>query len=236
MSDGIDVRVTPALHPTNVEKIEGYDADTALVLGQTVTAFSEAYIGIGKVHTAREAAKRNPTWNEAQQVIKTQDMADAVFARVAKAMDSEGARLSKAIAHLEGELSQPVEARASHPIAQEIRAHIKSLPAGQRMPFIKQAIEAGDHETAQAALGTVPYLSGIDPNTRAILTRMYHEKAQPALAKRLKAMQGAKALIEDRGGLVMRELEKAVGMRADKVQRLRNARNEAEQAFVLKDA
>jgi hypothetical protein len=234
MSTPVSTKVTPALHPDNVTQVDGYDEETAPVLAPTLTAFDEAYQGIQQVHAAREKAKSNPTWNEAMQIIHTQQLADKVLARVAKAMDGTRAALEKGIAHLEKELSQPVESRASHPIAQEIRAHIKSLPAGQRMPFIKEAIEADDHDTAQAALGTVSYLSGIDAKTQAILTRIYHEKASPLLAKRLKAMSGAKALIEERGGLVFGELEKAVGVSSHKVKQLRDAKDAAEQAFVLK--
>jgi len=235
MSTPVSTKVTPALHPDHVTRISGYDDETAPVLAQTLNAFDEAYQGVQKVHEARDKAKMNPTWNHAMQIIHTQELADKVSARVAKAMDTTRANLVKGIEHLEKQLSAPVESRASHPIAQEIRAHIKSLPAGQRMPFIKEAIDAGDHDTAHAALGTVPYLSGIDVKTQAILTRMYHEKANPHLAKRLKAMTGAKALIEERGGLVFGELEKAVGVPPHKVKQLRDAKTASEQAFVLKD-
>lgn len=235
MSIEIDSRVSVSLHPTNVEKIEGYDDETAPVLGHVLAAFNAAYEGIGKVHTARDAAKSNPTWNEAQQIIKTQDMADAVFAHVAKTMDGSRTRLEQGIAHLEKEMTQPVESRASHPISQEIRAHIKNLPSAERMGFIKQAIDAGDHDTAKAALGAPAYLSGIEAGMQESLLRLYREKSNPAMAKRLKAMTNAKELIEKNGALVFGEMEKAVGMRPDQVQRLRNAKTKAEQAFVLKD-
>jgi hypothetical protein len=67
------------------------------------------------------------------------------------------------------------------------------------------------------------------------LLRLYREKTNPATAKRLKAMQGAKALLGERSGLLHSELEKAVGLAPHQVQRLRDARTAAEQAFVLKD-
>jgi hypothetical protein len=235
MSIEIDTRVTASLHPTNVEKIDGYDEDTAPVLGQVVVAFNEAYEGIGKVHTARDAARGNPTWNEAQQIIATQDLADKVFANVAKRMDGTRASLEAGIAHLEKEMRQPVESRASHPVSQEIRSHIKGPPSAQRMGFIKQAIDTGDHDTAMAALGAPAYLSGLEPGMQASLLKLYREKSNPAMAKRLKAMTNAKALIEERGGLVLKEMEKAVGLPPHKVQQLRQAKTQSEQAFVLKD-
>jgi len=231
----IDSRVSASLHPFNVEKLDGVDEETLPVLGHVLAAFNEAYNGIGQVHSAREAARSNPTWNEAQQVIKTQDMADAVFAKVAKRMDGSRANLEAGIAHLEKEMMHPVESRASHPVSQEIRAHIKGLPNAARMTFIKQAIEAGDHDTAMAALGAPAYLSGIEKGAQQVLLRLYREKANPAGAKRLKALTSAKAYIEERGGLVLKELEKAVGLPPHKVEQLRKAKSAAEQAFVLKD-
>lgn len=235
MTIEIDSRVTASLHPTNVEKIDGYDEDTAPVLGQVVAAFSEAYEGVGKIHSAREASKGDPTLTEAAQIMKTQDFADKVFASVAKRMDGTRASLEAGIAHLEKEMTNPVESRAAHPMSKEIREHIKSLPSASRMGFIKQAIDSGDHTTAMAALGAPAYLSGIESGMQASLLRIYREKANPAMAKRLKAMTNAKALIEKNGSLVMTEMEKAVGMRPDQVQRLRAAKSKSEQAFVLKD-
>lgn len=234
MVDNIETRVTPALHPENIKSIDGWDEETAPVLGPTETAFSAAYEGIKSVHAARDASKRNPTWNEAQQVIHTQDFADKVFARVAKTFDTTRASLVKGIEHLEGELSQPVVSGAGTFEASDIRRHMKELPSGERMSFIHKAIEEGDSVTTSAVLGARHYLSGIDAKTQAVLTRMWHEKANPSLAKRLKVMQGARALIEQRAGLVFKELEKAVGAPPHKVKALRDAKTKSEQAFVLK--
>lgn len=108
MSDNIDIRVTPSLHPDTVKEIDGYDDETAAVLAPTMTAFSEAYEGLRKVHDAKAAADRNPTWNDAQKVVHTQDFADKVFLHIARAMDTTRANLEKGIVHLEEQLSQPV--------------------------------------------------------------------------------------------------------------------------------
>jgi hypothetical protein len=236
MSTEVNSLVSPSLHPDNVKALPDYDDDTAAVLAPTETAFSEAYEGLLKVHDAREKAKTNPTWNEAQQVIHTQELADKVFARVAKAMDGTRANLEKGIAHLEQELTQPVTSRAAAPIAAEIRAHVKSLPTSKLHSFIQNAIDTDDHDTVTAVLGAPPYLSGLTPEFQKTYLRFYRERTEPDKAKRLRAMQGAKAMIEERGGLVFKELEKAVGMPPHKVKKLREAKTAAEQAFVLKDA
>jgi len=235
MADMVDTRVTPALHPNNVKEIEGYDDETAPVLAPTVTAFDEAYQGIAAVHTARDKAKTNPTWNEAQQILVTQEMADKVFARIAKAMDGTRANLEKGIAHLEGELSQPVTSRAAAPVASEIRNYVRTLPTAKLHAFIKEALDNGDHDTVTAVLGAPSYLSGLTPEFQKTYLRLYHERNSPEKAKRLKVMHGTKVLIEDRAGLVFKELEKAVGVPPHKAKELREAKTAAEKAFVLKD-
>lgn len=235
MSDDIDTRITPALHPDNVKEVAGYDDDTAPVLAPTMTAFSEAYEGLRQVHNAREKAKLNPTWNESMQIIHTQDLADKVFARIAKAMDGTRGRLEQGITSLEAQLSGPVESKASASIAAEIRAHVKGLKTGERQAFLQKAIDDGDVVSATAVLGAPSYLSGLDPNMQKVLLRFYHERQSPDAAKRLKAMVGAKTMIEQRAGLVFKELEKAVGFPPHKVKKLREAKNEAEAAFILND-
>lgn len=236
MSDNIDIRVTPALHPDNVMEIDGYDSETEAILAPTVTAFDEAYRAIGSVHTAREKAKTNPTWNEAQQIIQTDDFAQKQFARIAKGFDSVRGHLEKGIASIEKELSAPVESKAAHTVATEIRGHLKGLTTDDRMKVIRQAIDEGDHIVATAALGAPAMLSGFDPKMQAVLLRMYHERHNPQSAKRLKVMQAARALIEERGGLVFKELEKAVGAPPQKAKALREAKTAAEKHFVFKDA
>ena len=152
MSGEIDVRVTPSLHPTNVQKIDGYGDDTKHLLAATETAFSEAYIGIGQVHDARAAAARNPTWNEAGQLIQTHNLGERVFTRIAKHFDAALGNLNRGIASIEAELSAPIASSAALRVATEIRAHVKGLKATERMAFVQQAIRDSDQRTATAIL------------------------------------------------------------------------------------
>jgi hypothetical protein len=236
MTTTVDVRVTPSLHPEVVKKIDGYDSETEAVLAPTLNAFSEAYEGIRVVHDAREKAKTNPTWNEAQQIIATDDLAQKQFARIAKVMDGVRGSLVKSIASIEADLSQPVEAKAAHPVASEVRAHIKGLPLGERMKVIQQAITEGDHVVATSVLGAPAMLSGLDPKMQKTLLRVYHEQHNPQATKRLKVMIAAKELIERNGGLVHTELAKAVGAPPHKARQLREAKTAAEKAFVMGQA
>lgn len=230
----VDIRVSASLHPQNVRALDAYDDETALVLGPTVDAFTAAYQGIASVHDARTAAAKDPTLNEAAIAIATQEVADRVFARVAKAIDSTVANLRKGVAHLEGELTKPIEAQAAFPISQEIRAHVSKLPQGERFGFVQSAINGSDHKTATAVLGAPHYLSGLMPEMQAHLLRAYHEKHNKGAAKRLNAMQSALDLLYTRGGLLHSEIEKAVGMRPDKVKELKERKLNADR--MLKSA
>lgn len=233
MPDNIDTRVSLALHPDNVMEIDGFDDETAAVLAPTMTAFSEAYQRIGAVWDGRAKAEKNPSWNQNQVIIETDQFAQKQMAVIAKGFDATRANLAKGIEHLERELTAPITSKAAQSIAAEVRAYAKALPSAERMKFITDALDNGDDLTATAVLGAPNYLSGIDANMQAVFTRVYHERNAPAVAKRLKVMVAAKDMIEERAGIVFTDLEKAVGCPPHKAKRLREARTASEKAFVM---
>ena len=235
MTDNVDHRISPSLHPENVKSIDGFDEQTAPYLAPTMTAFSTAYEGVRAVLAAKEAAAANPTWNEAQQIIHTDDFAQKHLARITKSFDVTRSNLDKAIVALEQQLTTPIESKAAASIAGEIRAFVRDMPTEKRHAFIQQALDAADHVTLGAVLGSPPYLSGLDANFQAVYVRHYHERNSPELAQRLKAMKGAKQMIEERAGLVFESMARAVGAPPHKAAALRKAKTAAEQAFVLKD-
>ena len=236
MSEEVDTRVSLSLHPFNVTKLDGFDENTSPYLAASQTAFSEAYVGIGNVHTVREKAKTHPGWSEVQQIIETQDYADKIFARVARSFDAAAGNLDRSIAALEEQLTSPVAAKAANAVSAEIRAYVRALDTAQRMTFMQRALDGGDQTSLSAVLGAPGYLSGLDQKTVEVFTRLHHERATPEVAKRVRAMKAARDLIGERSGLVHVELERAVGHSAAKVHALRRAKNEAERAFVLKEA
>lgn len=233
MADEIDTRVTPSFHPETVQAIAEYDDDTSSILAGTVSAFTEAYIAVGRVHDASAASKTNPAWNEAAALIHTADFADKLTLQLAKRFDSATAGLTRVIEGLESELSQPIEGKGVGAMAGEIRAYVHSLPDGQQMSFIRNAIEQGDERTVGACLGGPAYLCGITPEVQKVLLKLYHEKANPRAAKQLRAAKAGLELLGERGGLVFGEMEKAVGAKQAKVQKLRAAKAAAEKSFVV---
>lgn len=236
MSDEVDSRVSPALHPLNVQQIEGYSNETAPFLAPTEAAFRQAYEACRDVHNARELAAQNPAWTEGNQIIMTDALARKYLDRVTKTFDITRGRLAEGVASLERDLSAPVASKASLQIAQEIRAHCKALPSGaDRMTFVRDLIAAGDELSASAILGGPAFLSGLTVEQSALFTRMYHEKTSPAVAARLSAMKAAMALIERNAPIVFKEFEKAVGCPAHKAKALREADTAAQKAMVMRD-
>ena len=214
---GVDGRVTPALHPQVVASLEDFDSDTEGELQQVVEAFTHAYETVGKVLDAREAVENDLTLTPADRVLRVADVADKVMERATKAFDKAAANMRSGIANIEKELTTPVQSRAAHTIAAEVRAYIRGLKAEGKSPmdFVRNAIVSGDTDTAMSALGGPAYLSGLDPNAQAVLLRMFHEKNNPVLVKRQRAMQAAADLLDRNGGLIFQSIEKAVGVYED---------------------
>lgn len=232
----LSVNITPALHPDNIKHLDGYDDQTAGYVAHVETAFSEAYEGIKSVWAAKESGMNNPTWNEAMAIIHTDDFAQKKLTRITKTFDASMSNLTKGIDAMEQQLATPLQHTGSTGISQEIRAHAKGLTTEQRRKFLDEAQQSHDHITISAVLSAPGYLSGLSETERQIRTRLYHEATSPDVAKKLKVMKGARSMIEERAGLVFKEIEKAVGAPAHKVKALREAKSKAEAAFILKDA
>lgn len=227
MSTPIDVRITPALHDENITQLDGYDETTAPLLSPVAEALSDAYITLGKIHDARDAAKKNGAWTEGQQVLNVADAAYKQQQRLLKKMDGLVATLDKQAQHFERELQTPLESKAAIPIAAEIRKHMKDLPTEKRHEFLRQAINEGDAVSASAVLGAPPYLSGIDAGFSKTYTRMWNERMTPELAQKLRAVQSAKAMIEARAPLIHEQVEKAMGADWGTVSELRRGNDKA---------
>jgi hypothetical protein len=228
----LDVRVTPSFQSANVRALPQYDTDTAPLFGPVESAFDLALQTCISIHEAREAAKHDLTLTENARLVAVADFADKVTERATRAFDYATTALTNNIAAMEQELSKPVQARAAHAISVEIRAHVKGLKTGAHvMDFVRQAIDRGDHETCGAVLSAPAYLSGMTPETQAVMLRMYHEKANPQTAKRLAAAKAAQDYLDRNAGLFMPQVEKAIGGDYRKIQMLRKGANARAKAF-----
>lgn len=224
-------RPSPTLNVANIQAIEGWDEDTKGYVADAQTAFDTMHKAVEKIIEAREASKRNPTWNEAAQIINTAVLADKVTTQTTALVQSTYKALEKRIAHVEGELKQPLDASVATPFASEVRKHAKELPAGKRNEFVMDLIAAGDAKSLGALLAAPGFLSGLSEEQVRIFTEQHNRKAQPLLAKRLAVMQKAYEKLGDAGSLFIVQAEKAQGVNSTVVARLRAAQSKAEAAF-----
>lgn len=218
MSIQIDTRVSPTLHPDIVRSIEGYDEmnpASMAVIKPIHNAFSNAYRAITSVYDGREAARSNPSWNEAEQVIRTDDLKQDKIDPILREFDTIINDLQKNINQIESNLNAPVQAKAAQNIAQEIRAYTKNLSSEERNSFLMNAVKRNDETTATAVLGAPPYLSGLSETMAQTMTRHWHETNNPEQAQKLTLMKSALEMVIKNSPLIFNEMEKAVGVMID---------------------
>jgi len=225
------VEVTPALHPSVIEKLPGYE-EQGVYVQELREAFSVAYEGIAAIHKARAAVARNPTLNEAAQTLMVAQEATKRMDGMTRKFDGAMSNLNKAIEAIEGDLSRPLAASATagH-IPTEIRAFVQRMSEEERARFLNQAQANNDEQTLAAVLGAPSYLSGIPEAEKAHRVRRYHEQNRPELAHRLELMKRARDVAMKNSPLVFPQIENAIGTSFSKVQALRSAKSEAEQAL-----
>lgn len=212
MADEVDIRISPTLHPGIAGEIADYDDETRPLLGQTETAVSEAYEALKSIHDAKAAAATNPTLNEFAQLIAVDNHATKLMNKVYGSWSRAVDALNNNIGKLDAELNGPVEQRATASMASEIRSYFRGLEQGPRMNALRKAIEAGDEITVTAVLGGRPYLSGLDPDLHAEYLRDWHEAQRPLEAKKARAMRAAADMLNERYKILVKEVEKAIGV------------------------
>lgn len=224
-------RPSVTLQPGNIENLDGYDEDTRGYVEDALTTFSTMHQAVEKIIEMREASKSNPTWNESAQVLHVADAADALTAKTAKTIDSTLAALGKRIAHVEGELRKPLDGTLVTPVAVEVRQYARELSAPKRNELVASLIEKGDSKTLGALLTAPAFLSGLTEKQIEIYTELHNRKAQPLLAKRLAVMKAAHERLSNAGSLFIVQAERAQGVSASVVAKLKAAKLKSEAAF-----
>ena len=214
MSDNIDTRISLDLDPeAAMLTIADYDDDTASYVGPAKSAFTEAFNSLRAIHDAKAAVVDDPTLTEAGALLKVDDFAQKrMIAKVYPLWDTASSSLNAKVEAWEKEMTKDVTSKASQMVSGEIRAHFKSMKSdGERHAAFRQAIENRDDVVASAVLGAPAMLSGFDEEMKTLLLREYHERFNPAMAKRLRAVTAARDLIDGRMGVLRKEVAKAVG-------------------------
>jgi hypothetical protein len=149
--------------------------------------------------TITEETTMKPVWNEQEQQLHD---------------EGNGVRLGEM-------LMQAVSLKdEGHPkplaIAQEVRAHVKSLGEAKRVGFVKQAIDAGDLATVCAVINAQPFLSGISDADRQVLKGLAYEKFAPIPFTQMLATQAIKEKLTATRASFEREYLKSLPVRSAK--------------------
>ncbi|MFY0634492.1 MAG: hypothetical protein JXQ91_11805 [Vannielia sp.] len=209
MSTEINTSVNADLHPDTFLAQVGVDNDTAPFVAPATEAFESAYAYIGSIYAVREAAFADPTLTPEAALLRTDDHANAKFAAVSRKFDSTIAQFTRSIKGMEADLTAAVKEQAGKQVSGEVRALMQKSP--DRVALLEKALAEKDEEVLSAVLGAPPMLSGLTKELHATFLRAYNEQRRPETSKRLKALTAARTQLENKGGLVLREMERAVG-------------------------
>jgi hypothetical protein len=196
-----------SLHPGNLEHGELFTEATKPYVQAARSAFDTATKAIQAIYDARRDVPLSAYASEDGYWCAIADVASRNQDRATAAMDSAARSLTAAIAHTRTELETPIKSAATRAMSAEIRAHAAALSPSKRNELIK----TGSRDTLDAILGAEHYLSGLTETEKTVHLRAYFDKYAPDNALRLRAMEAALELVNTRGPLVLREVERALG-------------------------
>lgn len=234
MPDDINTRVSLSLDPEMYREVEGYNDETRGFVDHVINAFNDAYITVGKLWEARDAANATPGWTEELRILNVQRVAEKHRARVAKRFDLAHRDLLATISHTEGELSRPLTERAGMgTLNGEVRAYVAKLDRPKRSAFMAEALERDDGPTLEAVLGAQPFLSGLTAIDHAHFTRMYHERKNPHLVRRLDVMNRFREKLDRIGPILREQFDKPVGAKPNVASAISAAHDRVEAALKI---
>jgi hypothetical protein len=113
-------------------------------------------------------------------------------------------RIATAITDPNGNTAQGIA------LATEMRAHVKSLGAGERLEFIRQAVVYGDKRTVSALLNGPAYLSGLDAGMLDNLREQASHKFAPQDHVQLAALRELTTKVGNAGSVLLGRMQRAV--------------------------
>lgn len=200
----VSTSVALGVHPDSAG-VYAKDLDPHHPLGkQALHAVKDALTAAYEVQVAIDKAEKDirtltppdaPTYVANGKLVRETGLEEQIAVAADRATQralSTVERRGKELLTMQATLTNAVSVAIDHPerkapvgIAEgaEIRAHIKSLPAIERMAFLSRAIDAGDKRTAAAVLHSPSYLSGLDQSTHELVRNLASHAFAPAETK-----------------------------------------------------
>lgn len=171
------------LHPELVEAVSSTGEVAAL---KSVYEEFRNFLSSTKAALQTEDPSRTPEAHYLEIHAAWKKRLDAIANRSTEATTSA----KKAIATIEKDIADLLEVRDG-PHANEIRQHVKGLPAAERVPFVLAAIDNLDKETVAAVMGGPPYLAGLTAEQRETLWNRYTDRTAAGHVATKRAIQRA---------------------------------------------
>ena len=130
------------------------------------------------------------------------------------------------IAESTATIGQP--AAAHNAVAQEVRAHLRSLPESKRLGVVMQALNDGGVTTAGAVLAqNLPaYLTGLPAESIPVLQKTWNTKRNPQAAQRLELLRSVEAKVDAASSQFLGLIERTIGASRQTVEKLRQAQTQ----------
>jgi hypothetical protein len=134
--------------------------------------------------------------------------AEQAFRRGASIYDQSRAKIVTELEQLQleraGKTTDP-SAKTPQGIAaaQEIRAHLKSLPASERATLVRAEIKAGNARVAAAVAESECFLSGFDPATHANLVAATRDQFAPEESAKIESLSAVLKTVDDAATLAL---------------------------------
>ena len=216
------------LSPGLVTADPNYTDTDATICAPAVAALEALHGAITRTIEAREQLRGNIALSEGQRVLEVATLHDKLQASALPKVDRALASLKATISSLETELAAPVQAAAHNAVAQEVRAHLRSLPAEKRLTVVNQALRDGCVTTAAAVLaqGLPAYLTGLAPEMLPALHKQWNIKRNPQAAQRLELLRSVEAKVQAAGSQFLGLIDRTIGAHHTTVSKLREAQTQ----------
>ncbi|MBR0677145.1 hypothetical protein GXW77_13255 [Roseomonas alkaliterrae] len=203
-----------------------HDAQQAVSLGYTtLSAINDAEAALAKVY-AESGARRTQHPNGRSEYLgpirmdggtgrlrvftsHEEEFVEAVnnaAARAAKVIDARRASILRTITALETRVKEALLPRVGPGLAAEIRAHVKSLKAGERLSFLQAAAQAGDVDTIGSVITAPPYLSGVDEKTVTLVREVAARAVAPRDWDQARAAERTLVQVEAVGSALLKRV------------------------------
>lgn len=200
---------SPTLDEQHITALADDDESLLAFLEPAKHALSVATESLKAIDNAYQALRNDTSKTQQQKGLLLEPVASKKLDHMNKVFSKALENLSKAVEHVETELSAPF-ASATSPASTELRSVLRAMKTDERNEVIEQAVKNCDMSIVTACLGAHPMASGVDRLRHNMWSRTWNERANPDLVARLTAAKKAITHLERAAPIALASVEKAM--------------------------